>query len=76
MRYLLIMIVGLYFVGCGNASEPPTVQVQQSSDEKVSVQKSDTKVEEQSAKTHIRVLAEDTESKIPEYLIKLPIQTN
>ncbi len=76
MRYLIIVLVGVFFTGCGNASEPTNVRTEQTSEEKDVVQKSDVNIEGHSPKTHIRVLAEDAKSKIPEHLVKLPIQTN
>ena len=70
MKVIMITLVGVFFIGCGNASEP-TIK-----NEIVSAKKPEKKEQVQSPKTHIRVLAEDASSKIPEYLLKLPIQTN
>jgi PBP1b-binding outer membrane lipoprotein LpoB len=70
MRYLIIVLVGLFLIGCGNASEPNAKK------EIVETKKPEKKVEVESPRTHIRVLAEDAGSKIPEHLLKLPIQTN
>jgi len=69
MRYLTIALVGLFFLGCGNSSEPSVKK------EIAEVKKPEKIVEVESPRTHIRVLAEDADSKIPEYLLKLPIQT-
>jgi len=61
MRYVYGVLFAFVLMGCGNSSEPK-------------VEQSITKKEENSTRTHIRVLAEDEGSKIPEHLLKLPIE--
>ena len=74
MKYFYIVLVGLFFVGCGNSKEP-TESVDTQKEVIIENTKPNTK-ELNTTKTHIRVLAEDASSKIPEHLLKLPIQTN
>ncbi len=59
-------------MACGGDSGEPIISKQK---EITTVKKSVNKVEEDNLKTHIRVLAEDEKSKIPEYLVKIPVQT-
>ncbi len=72
MRYVYSLLIALLLFGCGNASEPSLPKKEEIKKEQVTLHKKD---ETNSTITHIRVLAEDTKSKIPEYLLKLPIQT-
>jgi len=68
MKYIA-MIAMIWLLGCGGTQEqagntqtrePITTQTE----------------EENSTVTHIRVLPIDANSKIPEYLVKLPLQTH
>lgn len=58
-------------MACGGDSGEPIISKKK---ETTTVKKSVKKVEEDNLKTHIRVLAEDEKSKIPEYLVKIPVQ--
>ncbi len=68
-----ILLILLMLQGCGNSSEPPT-KIEQKIVEKETPQ--EIKKEEVVQVKHIRVLALDEKSKIPEHLIKIPIYQN
>lgn len=87
MKYVYICVFIIFLNGCGDYKDPiveqstvtqeEAVAEKTKPDEGVVTEKRKPDTEElNTTKTHIRVLAEDPSSKIPEYLVKLPIQTN
>lgn len=69
----------MILTGCGNFTEPPvstssdTDLHQKTEEESASPKNSSSQEDENITVTHIRVLEFDPTSKIPEYLVKLPI---
>ncbi len=76
MKAALMSIIAFFILGCGNASEPPAKVTVQNKDAPDDVQLPEQKVEDNKTITHIRVLVQDSNSKIPEYLVKVPINLN
>jgi len=68
--------------GCGGSSEPPSPIPQDTNPKKEAVEVTENpkqeilEAEQNTTVTHIRVLGLDEKSKIPEYLIKIPIYQN